>query len=94
MHQLWNLAECALIYTFYALLLMFCLSLYVHYKVQLEPQKKARILGVIMLLYAIVVTAVYLISMSKDSIKFIQEISRQNHLLLLYANPRGMPQMG
>ena len=71
-----------------------CYMVYVHYKVQLEPQKKARILGVVMLLYAIVVTAVYLISMSKDSIKFIQEISRQNHLLLLYANPRGMPQMG
>ena len=50
-----------------------CYMVYVHYKVQLEPQKKARILGVVMLLYAIVVTAVYLISM----LKMILDLSKK-----------------
>ena len=36
---------------------------YVHYKIQIEPERKTRKIGAIMLVYAVVVTAVYLISM-------------------------------
>ena len=35
---------------------------YVHYKIQIEPQKKTRKMAIIMLSYAVIVTAVYLLS--------------------------------
>ena len=57
-----------------------CYMVYVHYKVQLEPQKKAKILGVFMLLYAIVVTAVYLISM----LKMILHLSKKIPVKIIY----------
>ena len=37
---------------------------YVHYKIQIEPERKTRKMAAVMLLYAVVVTAVYLISMN------------------------------
>ena len=57
-----------------------CYMVYVHYKVQLEPQKKARILGVVMLLYAIVVTAVYLIS----KLKMILDLSKKVPVKIIF----------
>ena len=35
---------------------------YVHYKIEIEPQKKTRKMAIIMLSYAVIVTAVYLLS--------------------------------
>lgn len=39
-----------------------CYMVYVHYKVQIEPKKKTWKMAVMMFLYAVIVTIVYLMS--------------------------------
>ena len=66
-----------------------CYMVYVHYKVQIEPNKKTWKMAIMMLLYAVIVTIVYLTSKSKLYIP--STINTQKELLkTFFLLPKGI----